>query len=89
MTHTCHAYRCVVPVKPEYLLCVAHWKMASPANQRLILEHFRKGQCDPKIESWTRLAWNTIIEVYRKEFCPDTKPAVMPKLSFPRRLQAR
>ncbi|MDP3768302.1 MAG: putative molybdenum carrier protein [Dehalococcoidia bacterium] len=44
--HTCHAIGCEVPVKPERLMCLAHWRRVPRAVQDRVLQFYRPGQCD-------------------------------------------
>jgi hypothetical protein len=44
--HTCHARGCEVPVKPELLMCYAHWRKVPSQVQRAVWAAYRPGQCD-------------------------------------------
>ena len=52
MEHTCHARGCKVPVKPELLMCLRHWRMVPKRIQRAVWKHYREGQCDDKNPSY-------------------------------------
>lgn len=46
--HTCHARGCSVPVPPERLMCLDHWRRVPRAVQRAVWRAYRPGQCDDK-----------------------------------------
>lgn len=48
MSHTCHAYRCKRAVKPEFFMCVQHWRQVPAALKARIWATYRPGQCDDK-----------------------------------------
>lgn len=51
MIHTCHAIGCLVPVRPQMLMCLKHWRMVPKGIQREVWRFYRKGQCDDKTPS--------------------------------------
>lgn len=69
MDHHCHARNCQTPVKPELLMCWAHWKQVPRNIQRAVYQHYRPGQCDDKDPSkqWLTAAEAAIGYVARKE----------------------
>ncbi len=46
MSHTCHARGCEILCRPQFLMCVSHWKMVHQRLQRLVWRHYREGQYD-------------------------------------------
>lgn len=48
MSHSCHAYGCDAPVKPEMFMCLRHWRRVPRELQRRIWALYRPGQCDDK-----------------------------------------
>src|SRR5215472_12049366 len=83
--HHCHARGCGVPVRPELLMCLRHWRMVPRAIQRAVWATYRSGQCDDKnpSEAWHRAAdaaiayvatceGRTVSEVERKLFSEFT-----------------
>lgn len=46
--HRCHARGCRVPVPPEKLMCLAHWRRVPRVIQRAVWRAYRPGQCDDK-----------------------------------------
>lgn len=70
--HRCHARGCTKPVKPEMLMCFAHWRMVPRLIQRAVWMHYREGQCDDKdpSELWHVAADAAIGAVARKEGRP-------------------
>jgi hypothetical protein len=72
LQHTCHARGCERPVKPELLMCFAHWRMVPRVIQRAIWATYRPGQCDDKHPSreWFRAADAAIGFVARVEGKP-------------------
>jgi len=58
MPHHCHARGFVVPVKPELLMCLRHWRMVPRAVQRAVWATYRPGQCDDKgpSDAWHQAA---------------------------------
>ena len=44
--HTCHARGCRTPVKPELLMCLAHWRRVPRPLQQAVWRHYRVGQCN-------------------------------------------
>lgn len=46
--HTCHARGCRTPVKPELLMCLAHWRKVPRPIQRAVWVAYRVGQCADK-----------------------------------------
>lgn len=78
MTHTCHAWRCEVPCKPEMLMCLRHWRMVPSKLQRQVYETYRHGQCDDKSpsEAWHQAADAAIAAVALRERCPPGKLTV-------------
>lgn len=53
--HTCHARGCDVPVAPELLCCLKHWRMVPRSIQRIVWATYRPGQCDDRHPS---AAWH-------------------------------
>ena len=43
--HTCHARGCNVEVRPELLMCPAHWRAVPRAIQSAVRAAYRAGQC--------------------------------------------
>jgi hypothetical protein len=70
--HHCHARGCQVPVKPELLMCLRHWRMVPHPLQRAVWAAYRPGQCDDKRPSaaWHRAADAAIGFVARSEGQP-------------------
>lgn len=58
MAHTCHARGCGAHVKPELLMCFAHWRLVPSKIQRAVWAAYRPGQCDDKnpSEAWHEAA---------------------------------
>jgi hypothetical protein len=48
LPHRCHARGCSVEVKPELLMCLAHWRRVPSKIQRAVWAAYRPGQCDDK-----------------------------------------
>lgn len=48
MGHHCHAVECMVPTRPELLMCPRHWRMVPGHVQRRVWATYRRGQCDDK-----------------------------------------
>jgi hypothetical protein len=46
MAHTCHAIACKLPVPPERLMCLRHWRRVPKELQRAVWRTYRVGQCD-------------------------------------------
>jgi hypothetical protein len=46
VSHTCHARGCEVAVKPELLMCFAHWRKVPSKVQRAVWDAYRPGQCN-------------------------------------------
>ena len=69
LPHTCHARDCGKPVKPELLMCFAHWRMVPRVIQHAVWAAYRPGQCDDKRPSkeWHRAADAAIGYVARAE----------------------
>lgn len=69
LPHTCHARDCAKPVKPEILMCFAHWRKVPSVIQRAVWAAYRPGQCDDKHPSkeWFRAADAAIGYVARAE----------------------
>lgn len=67
--HVCHARGCTVPVKPEMLMCLKHWRRVPKVVQRAVWANYRRGQCDDKRPSreWMTAADAAIGSVARKE----------------------
>lgn len=76
MPHTCHAIGCTTIVRPELLMCLAHW-LKMPINLRTaVLKHYRNGQCvdkDPSRE-WLAAAKAAIKFVAKLEGRSGTEP---------------
>ena len=51
--HTCHATACRVVVKPELLMCYAHWKMVPQRLKTAVYAAYRPGQCNDMSPSTT------------------------------------
>lgn len=56
VAHTCHARECTVKVKPEFLMCGAHWAKVPRKIQAAVWANYRAGQCDDLRPS---RAWHT------------------------------
>lgn len=82
--HDCHARGCEVPVRPELLMCLAHWRMVPRPIQRLVWAAYRPGQCDDKRPSkqWHQAADAAIGYVARMEERPVTKAEADALASF-------
>jgi len=67
--HTCHARDCLVPVRPELLMCLRHWRMVPRTIQRAVWAAYRPGQCDDKrvSDAWLLAADAAIGFVARTE----------------------
>jgi hypothetical protein len=48
MSHTCHAFQCNEPTKPEMFMCYRHWRRVPSAMKASIWASYRPGQCDDK-----------------------------------------
>ena len=87
MNHHCHARGCKVPIPPELLFCLPHWRMVPRAIQQAVWRHYRPGQCDDKSPSkeWHEAADAAIAAVAKKEASLATaKSAVLAKFKpFP------
>lgn len=72
MSHHCHARDCAVPVKPELLMCLKHWRMVPVKLQRAVWRYYRPGQCDDRDPSsdWHKAADAAIGYVARLEGHP-------------------
>lgn len=70
--HHCHARGCLVPTKPEMLMCLRHWRMVPRNLQRAVWATYRRGQCDDKQPSseWHDAADAAIAAVAAKEDRP-------------------
>jgi hypothetical protein len=70
--HHCHARGCAVPVKPELLMCLRHWRLVPRGIQRAVWSAYRPGQCDDKrpSQSWHQAADAAIGFVARAEGQP-------------------
>lgn len=69
-THTCHARGCTVPVKPELLMCLAHWRRVPRVLQLKVWAEYRPGQCNLNpmpSAAWHRAADAAIAAVFEKE----------------------
>jgi hypothetical protein len=71
MLHTCHAEGCDKSVRPELLMCRLHWFMVPARLRRLVLLHYRRGQCDDRQPSsdWlaaARAAINAVAELEKR-----------------------
>jgi hypothetical protein len=73
--HTCHARGCEKRVKPEFLMCSAHWRRVPSKIQASVWVHYRNGQCDDMRPSreWYEAASAAIGAVARLEGKPLTK----------------
>jgi len=71
--HHCHAIGCEKPVRPEMLMCVAHWALVYPATQKEVRQHYRPEQCRTRKPSraWLLAATHARLEVARHEERPD------------------
>lgn len=69
MSHTCHARGCEIPVRPELLMCLTHWRHVPLPIQRAVWSTYRPGQCDDKRPSaeWVKAADAAIGVVARLE----------------------
>jgi hypothetical protein len=76
--HLCHATGCTVPVRPELLMCEVHWGMVPREQQKLVLKHYRPGQCDDGNPSreWCQAADQAIASVAAKEGGASARTAV-------------
>jgi hypothetical protein len=70
--HRCHATGCTRQVKPELLMCFAHWNRVPRKIQRAVWANYRPGQCDDKApsEKWHDAADAAIGAVAQKEGRP-------------------
>jgi len=70
--HTCHARGCNVPVPPERLMCLAHWRRVPKPIQQAVWRSYRVGQCDDRkpSEAWHQAADAAIGFVARAEGQP-------------------
>src|SRR3989442_10630404 len=74
--HHCHARGCLVPTKPEMLMCGRHWFMVPAALRRAVWMTYREGQCDdmqPSAE-WHAAADAAIAAVAAKEASKASAP---------------
>lgn len=69
LKHRCHARDCVIPVKPEMLMCRRHWYIVPKALRDAVWDAYRPGQCDDKNPSsdWMLAADAAIEAVALKE----------------------
>lgn len=67
--HHCHARGCLMPTRPEMLMCLRHWRMVPKDLQRQVWATYRPGQCDDKqpSEAWHEAADAAIMAVAKKE----------------------
>lgn len=67
--HRCHVKGCSIPVPPERLFCLPHWKMVPKHMRDRIWATYRDGQCDTKDPSaaWHEAADAAIAYVARLE----------------------
>lgn len=49
--HTCHALNCSVPVPPNRLMCLRHWRMVPRTYQAAVWATYRPGQEIDKLPS--------------------------------------
>jgi hypothetical protein len=84
--HHCHATGCTKAVKPELLMCLAHWRMVPQIIQRAVWANYRPGQCDDKdpSEAWHVAADAAIGAVASRECRPLTKAQVAAVSKFQR-----
>jgi hypothetical protein len=63
-----------VAVKPELLMCLAHWRKVPLPIQRAVWRYYRPGQCDDRQVSreWLQAADAAIGHVARQEGRPTT-----------------
>jgi hypothetical protein len=78
MTHTCHALGCETPCKPEFLMCLKHWRMVPLKLQQRVWATYRHGQCDDKSpsEQWHEAADAAIAAVALRAGHPPGKLTV-------------
>ena len=48
MVHECHARGCGVAVRPELLMCAAHWRIVPARIKAAVWANYRVGQCSDK-----------------------------------------
>lgn len=67
--HHCHAMGCEIPVPPEKLMCITHWRFVPKWIQASVWESYRPGQCDDKQPSrrWVIAATRAICAVAVRE----------------------
>jgi hypothetical protein len=72
--HVCHARGCHTAIKPELLMCGAHWRAVPLKIQRAVWATYRPGQCNDKRPSggWHEAASAAIGFVARREGHPLT-----------------
>jgi hypothetical protein len=69
MSHTCHALNCQRRCRPEYLMCLAHWRMVPRSLQNEVYRHYREGQCEDMgfSRAWHYAAYRAINAVALRE----------------------
>ncbi len=75
MPHHCHARGCAKLVRPELLMCLAHWRDVPRRIQQAVWRHYRVGQCDDKrpSQAWQQAADAAIGFVAAKHGKPISK----------------
>jgi len=74
--HHCHATACEVATLRVHLMCAHHWNMVPRPLQRVVLDTYRRGQCDDMRPSQAYLgaAKAAVTWVARQEGrVPDTR----------------
>ncbi len=63
--HTCHAWECETPCKPEHLMCAHHWSRVPVFMQKAVYNAYRPGQCkDMNVSrAWIVAAYTAICHV--------------------------
>lgn len=67
--HTCHAIQCDKQVRPELLMCRAHWFMVPKPLRSKVWETYQDGQCDTfdPTSAYCQAAKAAVIAVAQKE----------------------
>lgn len=68
--HHCHAPGCTKHVKPEFLMCRAHWLSVPKQIRDRVWDTYNPGQCDgqaPVTREWHEAADAAIQAVAKKE----------------------
>lgn len=73
--HHCHAIKCFVSCKPEFLMCGRHWRIVPRSVQAKVYAAYRHGQCEDMSVSlaWLTAAKEAILLVALHEMIPEAR----------------